>query len=103
MPLGARIMCIDETPVDDISERARKAGLEIVVYERNVPKPTTAIVVGLGSDDEVHRLIHIGDRVFFSRHSGFITTVEGFDYRTLEFHEITSIEHMNGCEKITEG
>jgi co-chaperonin GroES (HSP10) len=91
MPLGARVLVKDEAPLDDISARAEKAGLFAVVYEYNVPTPTTGIVVAVGSDPEVQRLIEVGDKVFFGKHCGIITRIEGEEYRSLEFHEISSV------------
>jgi co-chaperonin GroES (HSP10) len=91
MPLGARVMVEDITPLDDISARAEKAVIHAVVFEHNVPKPTTGKVIAVGSDPEVQRLIKVGDTVFFAKHGGIMTQVEGKTYRTLEFHEITSV------------
>lgn len=99
MPLGARVFVKDEMPVDDITARAEKAGLFVATFDHNLPKPTTGIVVAVGSDPEVQRLISPGDRVFFGRHAGIITTVEGEDYRSLEFHELTSVVKFSEEEK----
>jgi co-chaperonin GroES (HSP10) len=91
MPLGARVLVKDDVPLDDLSARAEKAGLYVATFEHNIPKPTTGIVVAVGSDPEVQRLITVGDRVFFGKHCGIITTLEGEDYRSLEFHELSSV------------
>jgi co-chaperonin GroES (HSP10) len=90
-PLGARVMVELITPIDALSERAKAAGLYIATFEHNQTKPTTGVVVAVGSDPEVQRLIQVGDTVFFSRYAGTDTFVEGTQYRTLEFHEITNV------------
>lgn len=91
VPLGARVMVKDDEARTDMQTIADRAGIALVTFEHNIPKPTTGIVVAIGSDPEVQRLIEIGDRVFFGRHCGITTVVEGEEYRTLEFHELTSI------------
>jgi len=91
MPIGARVMVTDIQPLDDVSARAEKAGIYAVVYDHNKPMPTMGKVVAVGSDPEVQRLIHVGDTVFFAKHGGINTIVNGVQYRTLEFHEITSV------------
>lgn len=97
MPLGARIIVKDESPTDDVSARAEAAGLIPVVYEHNRPMPTTGIVVAIGPDPEVQKQIHVGDRVFFGKNCGIFTILEGEQYRTLEYHELSSVVHMNEC------
>ncbi len=77
--------------MDELTERAKKAGLVPVVYEINKPKPTSGTVVALGTDPFVQEHVKVGDVVMFSRHAGVITTVEGEQFRTLEFNEITGI------------
>jgi co-chaperonin GroES (HSP10) len=91
VPLGARVLVKDEIPIDDVTARMEKAGLFSAVYDHNKPFPTTGIVVAVGSDPEVQRLIAVGDKVFFGKHCGIITRVDGEEYRSLEFHEISSV------------
>jgi co-chaperonin GroES (HSP10) len=81
----------DDLPLDDLQARAEQAGLALVSFEHSIPKPTTGVVVAVGSDPEVQRLIHVGDRVFFGMNCGLNTTVEGETFRSLEFHELTSV------------
>jgi len=91
MPLGARVMVKDIEPVAELAERARSAGLELVMLEHNKPQPTTGVVVAVGSDPEIQSLIKVGDTVMFGRHCGIMTQIEGVEYRSLEFHEISSV------------
>lgn len=93
-PFGPRILVKDETPIDDISARAKAAGIHVAVFEENKPKPTTGIIVAIGTDPELHAHLKIGDRVFFSRHSGSHVRVKGEEFRCLEFHEIITVEHL---------
>ena len=98
MPVGPRILVKDVEPLDDLSARAKQSGIHVVVFEHNVPKPTTGLIVALGSDPEVQRLFKIGDIVFFNRFAGTETIVEGQKYRTLEFHEVTNILRQDVTE-----
>ena len=91
MPVGARLLVKDIIPKDSVVERAKRAGIHAVVFDRNLPKITTGIVVALGSDPEMCRLIKKGDTVFFSNYAGTHTMVEGEQYRTIEFREITNV------------
>jgi co-chaperonin GroES (HSP10) len=94
MPLGARVLVKDEVAISDLSARAAASGLHLALFEQSEPKPTTGIVAAVGSDPEIQALIHVGDRVFFSRHSGSLITIKGEEYRSLDFHEIITVETM---------
>lgn len=91
-PLGARILVRDEVPEDEVTARAKASGLYIATLEENKPKPTTGIVVAIGTDPEVQEHIHEGDRVFFAKHSGSYITIRGEQFRSLDFHEIITVE-----------
>ena len=91
VPLGPRLLCEEIVPVSDIEERAKNAGLVLAQFENSRPKPTTGKVVALGTDPELNEHIKVGDTVYFDKHAGSITTIEGKQYRSLEFHEITSV------------
>lgn len=89
--LGERLIVEDIIDEDDITARGQKAGLQVVVFDENKPRPTKGKVVGLGSGPMVNEEIKVGDIVFFSKHAGTETIVEGKSYRTLEYHEITNV------------
>jgi co-chaperonin GroES (HSP10) len=90
---GSRILVEDIAPVDEITERAKRAGLTAVVYNHNVPKPTTGRVVAIGQDPLFKDMgLELGDIVFFSRHAGTLVQNEGKSYRSLESHEIISVK-----------
>jgi len=91
VPIGARILVEDIEPVDDLTERAKRAGLAVVVLEHNKPKPTTALVIALGKDPLVAENVHLGDTVFFHRHSGSFIQLEGRQLRSLELQEVISV------------
>lgn len=90
--IGARILILDIEPVDDISARAKAAGLHAVVYDRNVPKPTEGIVLGVGGDPLVQEEVKIGDHVFFGKFAGHHVYEQGREYRSLEFQEVTRVK-----------
>jgi co-chaperonin GroES (HSP10) len=91
IPIGARILVEDIEAVDDLTERAKRAGLEVVVLEHNKPRPTTARVIALGKDPLVAENIHLDDTVFFHRHSGSFIQIEGRQLRSLELQEVISV------------
>jgi len=89
--MGSRILVEDIEPIDELTERAKRAGLALAVYDHNKPKATTGRVVALGSDPLLHQELQVGDTVFFARYAGTLTNIDGKQYRTLEFQEITNI------------
>ncbi len=89
--MGPRVLVTVDVAKSDIEERAAKAGIYIVQEERNTPKPTTGVVVAVGSDPELQENLKEGDTVIFAKYAGTDIVVQGETYRSLEFHEIISI------------
>lgn len=94
-PIGDRVFVTLEQPIDEVTERARRVGLHAVVLEHNKPKPTTGIVVAVGSGPEIQQQVKVGDRVYFSRHAGSEILTEGQSYWVLELFEIISVERFS--------
>lgn len=91
-PVGARILVKDEIPLDDYTARAQKAGLVAVVYEQNLPKPTTGLVVAIGGDPFIGECgVEVGKKVMFGRHAGTRVLLEGEEYRSLDIHEVIMV------------
>lgn len=90
-PIGARILVIDVEPIDEVTDRAKRAGLYVVTLEMNKPKPTTGKVVAIGNDPLVQECFKLGQTVFFQKHAGTYIIVEGIQYRSLEMNEVISV------------
>jgi len=91
MPLGARCFVEEIEPIDEVTARARAAGLSVVVLEENKPKATEGRVVAVGTDPLIQEYVHVGDVVTFSKYAGVNQIVEGRTYRNLELREITAV------------
>lgn len=87
-PKGGYMFVRDITPVDEVTMRAQKANLEVVVAEENKPRPSMAIIVNLGPDPLLHEEFKAGDIVMFRNHAGGTFMEEGYEYRYLQHHEI---------------
>lgn len=90
--VGARVLVKDIEPVDEVQARAKAAGLHMVTYEQNLPKPTEGIVLAVGSDPLVQEEVEVGDHVFFSKFAGHNVYEEGKEFRSLELQEITRVK-----------
>lgn len=90
-PLGARLLVEPIITTLSLEERARNAGLEIVIEQDNQPRPTQGKVIALGSDPLLREEVKEGDVVFFHHHSGHNVTLAGKEYRQLEFQEVTGV------------
>ena len=90
-PLGARLLVDPIITTVSLEKRAELAGLEIVLEQENIPKPTQGRVIALGSDPLMHEEIKIGDTVFFSWHSGHDVVLDGKTFRQLEHQDITAV------------
>lgn len=90
-PLGARLLVDPITTTLSLEERARLAGLEIVVEQENRPKPTQGRVIALGSDPLLQEEVKVGDIVFFGPYAGHDVVLEGVTFRQLEHQEVTGI------------
>lgn len=90
-PLGARLLVEPIITTLSLEERARNAGLEIVVEQDNVPAPTQGKVIALGPDPFLREQIKENDIVFFSRYAGNEVVLAGITYRQLELSEVTGV------------
>ena len=91
IPLGARCFVLDDDPITDLEERAKNAGLHLVIDEVNAPRPTTGLCVAVGSDPFIQDQVKVNDQIFFGRHSGYGVRVLGVEYRCLMLQEILSV------------
>lgn len=88
MPIGARVFVELIEPIDEVTARARAAGLHAVILDENLPKPTEGRVIALGTDPMIQELFRLDDIVTFSRYAGHEQIVEGRTLRSLELREI---------------
>jgi co-chaperonin GroES (HSP10) len=95
-PLGARVLVDPIITTLSLEERARQAGLEIVVENDNRPPSTQGRVIALGSDPLLLEEIKLGDIVFFNKHSGHEVVLQDKVFRQLEFQEITGVQKEVG-------
>jgi len=101
-PCGARLFVRDITPIDEVTARAEKVGLAVVVAEENKPKPTMGIVLKVGEDPLAQELYEEGQLVMFSRYAGNTFMEAGEQYRSLELHEIIGVrDPADGIEDLT--
>ncbi len=87
--LGERVLIRTITPFTEMDRVEEKSLLYIpeTVREANTPRPSTGIVVQVGS--EVDSLdIQPGTAVMFSRYAGSDVTVDEEEFRILELREI---------------
>lgn len=90
-PLGARLLVDPIITTVSLEKRAELAGIEIVLEQDNVPKPTQGRVIALGSDPLLHEELKIGDIVFYNWHSGNDVVLEGKTFRQLEHQDVTGV------------
>lgn len=91
-PIGARVIVEDIEPLDEVTAKAMAAGLHVLVSEQNKPRATTGWVRALGTDPLLNENVRLGDVVFFNWHAGTRLTLNGKDFRILDFSEILSIQ-----------
>lgn len=89
-PLGARLLVDPVTTTLSLEDRAKRAGIEIVIEHENRPMPTVGIVIAVGSDPMLQEEVKVGDYVFFARHAGHEVVLNGKVFRQLELQEITA-------------
>lgn len=88
---GPRVMVELEEVRDEVTERAKAAGLSVVRDPRNTPKSTVGKIVALGTDPLIQDYgLQLGDRILFAPNAGYRTNIGGKEFKTLELQEITS-------------
>ena len=102
IPMGARVLVRDIEPVVEEAVRAAAAGIHIVIDKRNLPQPTSGVIVAVGTDPIIQEHYKVGDEVHFSKYAGMAEMIEGKPYRVLEEREITlKITEDNLPSKLT--
>lgn len=91
-PLGARLLVDPIVTTLSLEERARRAGLEIVVEQENRPRPTMGRVIAIGSDPLLREEVKVGDIVYFGPHAGHDVVLQDHTYRQIEHQEVTGIQ-----------
>src|SRR5262249_27347178 len=91
-PMGSRILVKDIITTLSVEKRAENAGLVAIVSEQEKPKPTSAIVVAIGTDPELQRHIAVGDVVSFGYLDGKKQYIHDEEFRALEFNEIITVD-----------
>lgn len=91
-PLGARVYVEDDPVVVEEVVRAQEAGLHVVIDKKNIPRPTSGVVIAVGPDPLIQDLIQVGDRVFFSKYCTNYIQIDGHSYHVLELNELTGRE-----------
>jgi co-chaperonin GroES (HSP10) len=92
--MGARILVEELVTSLSIRERGKLAGLLIITNEDDELKNqcTMGIILALGTDPFLQENgLEVGKIVYFDRHNGNHTFLEGKRYRTLEFQHITNV------------
>ena len=93
-PLGARILVEEIITSLSIRERGKRAGLTVITNEddKHTSNCSMGLVLATGTDPFVEENgVKVGKVVYFSRHAGMETWLEGKRYRTLDFTELTSV------------
>ena len=74
-----------------LEKRAEQAGLEIVLEQENIPKPTQGRVIALGEDPLLRESVKLGEIVFFHAYAGHDVVLEEKTYRQLLISDITGV------------
>lgn len=93
-PMGARILVEELVTSLSIRERGKRSNLTIITNEDDELKNncTMGVIIALGTDPFlVDNGLAVGKVVYFSRHDGIHTHIEGIRYRTLDFQMITNM------------
>lgn len=93
-PLGARVLVEELVTSLSIRERGKRSGLLVITSEDDDLKNqcTMGLIVALGTDPFLQENgLKEGKVVYFSRHDGNATFLEGKRYRTLELQHITNV------------
>lgn len=99
-PMGARVLVLEDAVTLEIEERAKRAGLALVVDEAKRPKPTRGRVVAVGDDPLLQEQVHVGDFITFAPHAGFYNFVDGEKLRVIEHIEIVTVESVTDASDL---
>ena len=94
IPLGAHCYVIDIPPVVEEEERAKAAGLHIVIDKKNMPRPTSGVVIAVGPDPLIQELVREGDTVYFSKYCLEYIHVDGKAYHILALSDLKGVKRI---------
>ena len=93
-PLGARVLVEELVTSLSIRERGKRSGLVVITAEDDdlTSQCTMGEILALGTDPFLaEQGLAVGKVVYFNRHAGDHTFLEGKRYRTLELQQITNV------------
>lgn len=93
-PLGARVLVEELVTSLSIRERGKRSGLLVITAEDDSlsSQCTMGVIVALGADPFLRENgLEVGKVIYFNRHAGDYTFLEGKRYRTLELQQITNV------------
>lgn len=93
-PIGARLLVEELVASLSIRERGKLSNLTVITNEDDDLDKwcTMGLVIAVGTDPFIlENGIDVGKVVYFERHNGTHTFVEGKRYRTLELQHITNV------------
>ena len=100
-PMGARLLVSEIITSLSLEERGARSNLTVIVENDNRPPSTTGRVEAIGSDPIfTAEDIRVGDTVFFGPHAGVNHTIEGHEFKMLEFQEITLVERERPTQQV---
>lgn len=90
-PLGARLLVDPIITTVSLEKRAELAGIEIVLEQDNVPRPSQGRVVAVGSDPLLQEEVKVGNIVFFKWHDASEVWLEGVKFLQIEHQSVTGV------------
>jgi co-chaperonin GroES (HSP10) len=90
-PLGARLLVDPIITTVSLEKRAELAGIEIVLEQDNVPRPSQGRVIAVGSDPLLQEEVKVGNIVFFKWHDASEVWLEGVKFLQIEHQSVTGV------------
>lgn len=63
----------------------------IIIPDTAKEKPIMGEVIAIGNDEELQKVVKVGDKVIFARYGGEEISIDGKDYRIIQRSDVLAI------------
>jgi chaperonin GroES len=86
-----KVKPMDDRVLVSFVEAETKTTSGIIIPDTAKEKPTTGKVEAVGTDEELQKLLKVGDKVLFGKYGGEEISFDGKDYKIIQRSDILAV------------
>ncbi|MCX7880736.1 MAG: co-chaperone GroES [Ignavibacteria bacterium] len=86
-----KVKPIDERILIKPLEPENKTASGIIIPDTAKEKPIIGLVIAVGTDEELQKLIKVGDKIVFAKYAGEEITIDGVEHKIIQRSDVLAI------------